>query len=91
MTELILDIERHRKAMRLSQAEIAELLHVTQGHYSKVISGKVILTNDLSEKMRGYLSKAVLPSSGVHESRRVLELLGEIKEKCIEIMQVLSR
>lgn len=91
MSELIEEVERQRTAKRLSQAELADILQVTQGHYSKVVSGKVSLTNILAERMQGYLSKAKLPEGDTPESGRVLELLNEIRNKCIEIMQSLNR
>lgn len=80
MTDLLEEVEELRLALRLSQAELAEKLGVSQGHYSKVRARHVPLTPKLATQMTAFLSRG---SSGGQLGAR------ETLDKCIEMMHVL--
>lgn len=81
-------VEHARLRVRLSQAQLAQKLQITQGHYSKVMSGKVPLTLDLQQKMETWLK---LQSTSVTEEQiawRMQKLASSIRSECMELMQL---
>jgi len=76
--------------MRLSQAQLGRTLEITQGHYSKVMSGKVPLTNDLQEKMEAWLVTQEDPVVDSHVTWRMQELATSIRRECMELMHLAS-
>ncbi|WP_341711518.1 helix-turn-helix transcriptional regulator [Erythrobacter sp.] len=88
MTEVIHEIERIRLAARISQAEVSMILGVTQGHYSKVINGKVELSLKLKERMQEWINSQ---ADTVHETataRRMKQLAVSIRQQCMELMHL---
>ena len=79
--DVIDDIENRRQELRLSQAEVANSMGVSQGQFSKVVSRKVPLTKKMSLKMNRWLEKGAAIERGSPE---------EILEKCIELMHLLQ-
>lgn len=82
MADLIVEVEARRQAARMSQAEVAREVGISQGQYSKVVAGKVALTAKMSVKMRRWLSGGDSPQADIDR---------EILLKCIDLMQLLQR
>lgn len=90
MTDLREGVEQARLRGRLSQARLGRTLEITQGHYSKVMSGKVPLTDDLRQKMGAWLETQENPAVGPQFTRRVQELAASIRRECMELMHLVS-
>lgn len=88
MIDLREQVEMTRLKVRLSQAQLALRLEVTQGHYSKVISGKVPLTDHLRLKMQTWLDTQPSSAAGPQATRRMLELVASIQRECMELMHL---
>ncbi|WP_323717270.1 helix-turn-helix transcriptional regulator [Paracoccus aminovorans] len=82
MVDLIEDVEARRQAARMSQAEIARELGISQGQLSKVMARKVALTSKMTARMSRWLGK---------DSKGAEDLDQEILKKCIELMHLLQR
>lgn len=80
MRDLISEVENLRQSKRMSQAEVARQMGVSQGQYSKVIARRVPLAAKMTVRMRSWLEQ--------HEST-VASLDHDIREKCIELMHLL--
>ena len=79
---------------RRSQAQLGRTLEITQGRYSKVMSGKVPLTDDLRQKMEAWLEMQKDFAAAPQVTRRVQELEASIRRECMrecmELMQLVS-
>jgi|JI10StandDraft_1071094.scaffolds.fasta_scaffold2254938_1 transcriptional regulator with XRE-family HTH domain len=82
MVDLIDEVETRRQALRLSQAEVAGALGVSQGQISKVIARKVALTGKMSARLTTWL--------GLREPAPT-DLDEEILNKCMELMHLMRR
>jgi hypothetical protein len=83
-------VEQARLKVRLSQAQLGRTLEITQGHYSKVMSGKAPLTDDLWQKMEAWLKTQEGPVIGPQVSRRMQELAASIRRECMELMHLVT-
>lgn len=81
-------VEKARLAARLSQAQIAERLGVSQGHYSKVVTAKVPLADELRGRMEAWLDDEGAGAIGVDVTRRMQELAASIRRECMELMHL---
>lgn len=81
-------LEDARAAARLSQAAMAKIIGVTQGHYSKVITGKVPLTEGLRDRMNAWLAAHPSPAGSADVPLRMQELAASIRRECIELMHL---
>ena len=88
MVEVIHEIERIRLAARISQAEISLTLGVTQGHYSKVINGKVELSLKLQERMQEWITSQADTGQETATARRMKQLAVSIRQQCMELMHL---
>jgi transcriptional regulator with XRE-family HTH domain len=88
MTDFQARVERARLRARLSQAQVSQTFQITQGHYSKVIKGKVTLTDKLRHKMEAWLVKQEDPVKGIPTAQRLQELAASIQIECMEIMHL---
>ena len=89
MENLIKSLEMRRLERRMSQSELAVILGVTQGHYSKISSGKLKLSKKLrasAEQWLGSLSSI----DGDTDSERLKKLLCIIDASCAEAMHILN-
>lgn len=81
-------VEHARLKARLSQAQLAGTLEITQGHYSKVMSGKVRLSADLRERMLAWLHSQSEPVGEEQIAWRMQQLAASIRSECMELMQL---
>lgn len=88
MTDIRIRLELNRRMRRLSQAQMADLLGVSQGHYSKVISGAVPLSKKFSEKVERQLDNDKMPTRDAAIALRMQELSASIRKNCIELMHL---
>lgn len=89
MTDPRAQVEEVRAAERLSQAQIARILGVTQGHYSKVVTGRAPLTEKLRARMDDWLrTRGLVASTEAHVALRMQELAASIRRECIELMHL---
>jgi transcriptional regulator with XRE-family HTH domain len=88
MSDLLATIEAARFRGRLSQSEVARVLGVTQGHYSKVIMRRVPLTAGLCERMEAWLERQEAPLELNPAAERIHELVSSIRRECIELMHL---
>jgi transcriptional regulator with XRE-family HTH domain len=75
MTDLIAEVENVRQSQRMSQAEVAHQMGVSQGQYSKVVANRVPLAPKMATRMKAWL-----------EQRDIDRV---ILAKCIEMMHLL--
>lgn len=88
MPDVLSAVEAARRTGRVKQAELAGALGITQGHYSKVLAGKVNLSGKLETKMSEWLTAGEHPVSGDAKSKRIRELTVSIRNQCVELMQL---
>lgn len=81
-------VEQARLRVRLSQAQLSKTLEITQGHYSKVMSGKVPLANSLRQKMLIWLETQTDFKASPQITQRMQELAASIRRECIELMHL---
>lgn len=89
MENLIKSLEMKRIERRMSQSELAVILGVTQGHYSKVSSGKLKLSKRLRASAEQWLGSCDSAYSD-YDSERLKQLLGIIDASCAEAMHILN-
>jgi transcriptional regulator with XRE-family HTH domain len=80
MTDLIAEVENVRQSQRMSQAEVAHQMGVSQGQYSKVVANRVPLAPKMATRMKAWLEQRESTASDID---RV------ILAKCIEMMHLL--
>lgn len=88
MIDIRITLEHSRRMRRLSQAEMAALLEVSQGHYSKVISGAVPLSKKFADRVRLQLDSEEQPPRDVAIAHRMQALSASIRKNCIELMHL---
>jgi hypothetical protein len=91
MTDILVSIELARRQRLLRQADLAKTLSVTQGHYSKVISGSVPLSGKLETRMKEWLGPDPAAAGTPDRARRMKELTGSIHAQCLELFQLAAR
>lgn len=90
MSDLLLDLEKVRFRARLSQEQIARALGVTQGHYSKLITGKVPLRAHLQGRIEAWLERQGSARGASEPVDRINELASSIRRQCIELMHLVQ-
>jgi transcriptional regulator with XRE-family HTH domain len=80
MSDLIAEVENVRQSARMSQAEVAHQMGVSQGHYSKVVANRVPLAPKMAAKMIAWLEQSESTAASIDR---------EILEKCMELMHLL--
>lgn len=88
MSSLLMSLESARKARHLRQTELAEMLEVTQGHYSKVVKGVVPLSASLEIRIRKWIDAQGVQVDEQDRARRMKELANSIHSQCIALMQL---
>lgn len=88
MSSLLMSLESARKARHLRQAELAKLLEVTQGHYSKVVKGVVPLSASLEMRIRQWIDAQGVEVDEQDRARRMKELANSIHSQCIALMHL---
>jgi len=88
--DLMLSVDEARRARRMSQAEIAKALGITQGHFSKVLTKSVPLSAKLKVRMEVWLSDGDHAAIGDVASRRISELAMSIRRECMELMHLVG-
>ena len=88
MADLPERVERIRLRTRLSQAQLARTFEITQGHYSKVMSGKVPISAGLRGRMEAWLQSQSESGGNEQVAWRMQELAASIRRECIELMQL---
>ena len=91
MVDVVGSVEEARRQERLSQLEVAQSLGVTQGHYSKVVAGRVSLSPALAERMEQWLVESGRQRGGNASTRRMRELATSIRSQCMELMHLATR
>jgi len=81
MSNLIEEVENVRQSERMSQAEVAHQMRVSQGHYSKVVANRVPLAPKMAARMKAWLEQRKQTAANIDR---------EILDKCIELMHLLS-
>lgn len=82
-------LEMRRLERRMSQSELAAILGITQGHYSKISSGKLKLSKRLRASAEQWLGSFSSTYEG-SDSERLKQLLGIIDASCAEAMHILN-
>jgi hypothetical protein len=89
MIDHISALENARLAKRLTQAEMAVALEMTQGHYSKVIRRLVPLSSKLEARADAWLAEHGRPANSDDASvHRARQLLVSIRAQCMELMHL---
>lgn len=81
MRDLIAEVESLRQSERMSQAEVAGQLGVSQGQYSKVVAKRVPLAPKMAAKLAAWLNQRDATTANLDR---------EILDKCIELMHLLQ-
>ena len=88
MTDVVTSVEARRHRDGVSQSAVAASIGVTQGHYSKIASGKVPVSPNAARAMEAWLSDRSEPVVGGDASKRMRQLAGAIRRQCIELMHL---
>lgn len=88
--DLILSVEEARQARRMSQAQVADALEITQGHYSKVVAARAALSEKLAERMEAWLVEGGRTTLGDDATRRIHSLASSIRRECMELMHLVG-
>lgn len=88
MTKIISALEKIRRVERLKQEELARSLGISQGHFSKVLSGKAPLSGKLEAQISTWLQQQGHSSDGDAKSHRIRELTNSIRQQCMELMHL---
>ena len=56
--ELLVQVEARRRLLKMTQQVLAEQLGMTQGHYSKLIRGRVPLRGGAEVQLKRWLARA---------------------------------
>lgn len=91
MADILGTIEEARRTARQSQEQVARALGVSQAHYSKVITAKVPLTDELRAQMESWLAARSVGAGGDEASRRMHELAASIRRECKELMDLVTQ
>ncbi len=86
-----ISVEVARRRLGRSQAEIATALGITQGHYSKVVKGRVPLSPALEGRMKEWLEEGMQPLIVDSSAHRMRELAVSIRMQCTELMHIAER
>lgn len=90
MRDVLSTVEEVRFRARLSQGHVAGALGVTQGHYSKVVSRRVPLSNRLKGRMEEWLATQEARDVGGQASIRIHQLAASIRRQCMELMHLVE-
>lgn len=91
-SELMSEAERQRRAAGLTQAAVATVLGMTQGHYSKLISGKVEPGPKAVASARRWLEgKPSVPPSPDAREAEIRRIAAEIAMQCIRLTELTAR
>lgn len=91
MPDSAISVEVARRRLGRSQAELAAALGITQGHYSKVVKGRVPLSPALEGRMKEWLEEGMQPLVVDSSAHRMRELLASIRMQCTEFMHLADR
>lgn len=86
-----ISVEAARRRLGKSQAEVATALGITQGHYSKVVKGRVPLSPSLEGRMKKWLEEGMQPLVVDASAHRMRELAVSIRMQCTELMHIAER
>lgn len=90
--DLVSSIERARRQRGLTQAELAEELGVTQGHFSKVARKVSPLSDKLEKRALAWLEvHGGPPEADDAAALRMKELASSIRAQCMELMHLAER
>jgi len=88
MVKIISSVENVRRDERMRQDELARLLGISQGHYSKVLAGKVPLSGKLENRISSWLDEQGRENKSDAKSHRIRELTNSIRAQCMELIQL---
>lgn len=88
--DLILSVEEARRARRMSQAQVAKALEITQGHYSKVVASRAALSVGLAERIEAWLARNGRATLGNDATRRIHSSAASIRRECMELMHLVG-
>lgn len=87
----VISVEAARRRLGRSQAELAAALGITQGHYSKVMKGRVPLSPALEARMKEWLEEGKQPLVVDSSAHRMRELAVSIRMQLTELMHIAER
>jgi|GEM_PF-2878686 transcriptional regulator with XRE-family HTH domain len=91
-TDVVRALERARRQRGISQTTLADMLDVTQGHYSKVVRGLVPLSGKMAERVEAWLAEHGGPIEGDDAAAlRLRQLATSIRAQCMELMHLSER
>ncbi len=91
-TELMAAAEARRAVVGLSQERLAELLGMTQGHYSKLVTEKVNPGRKALASIRHWLSQETAnPLDDDARRAEIRRLSAEISMQCMKLAELASR
>jgi transcriptional regulator with XRE-family HTH domain len=90
-SDLLAAIEVKRTLVGLSQEKLAEQLGMSQGHYSKLVSGRVILGQKSLTRIQRWLEQQPI-SAPDDDARRaeIRRLADQINMQCMKLVMLTS-
>lgn len=88
--DLVDEVERRRVLQRIAQRRLATDLQITQGHYSKIIRGKIPVGKRAVAAMSAWLEVQSGPPRDAKRSLSIVELAGEISMQCIKLARLMG-
>lgn len=91
-SELMAEVDGQRRAAGLSQEAFAPILGMTQGHYSKLVSGKVEPGPKAVASIRRWLEgRSAVPASPTGREAEMRRLAAEIAMQCMRLTELAAR
>lgn len=91
-SELMAAAENARDAASLSQQQLAQVLGLTQGHYSKLAAGKVKPGPKAETSIRRWLNQqAATPPDADARRAEMQRLAAEITMHCMRLTELASK
>lgn len=86
------EVDGQRRAAGLTQEAFAPLVHMTQGHYSKLLAGKAHPGPKAVTNLREWLSgRAAVPPTPSEREAEMRHLAADIAMQCMRLTELAAR
>jgi transcriptional regulator with XRE-family HTH domain len=91
-SELMREVDVQRRAAGLTQEAFAPLVGMTQGHYSKLVSGKVEPGPKATKNLMRWLDgRPAVPPSPDERGAEMRRIAAEITMQCMRLTELAAR
>lgn len=91
-SELMVEVDGQRRAAGLTQAAFAAVVGMTQGHYSKLVSGRVEPGPKAIANVRRWLDgRLTVPRSQDEREAEMRRIAADIAMQCMRLTELATR